>query len=318
MSSSAEGIRPDVAAFLSALADSRIPPMETLLPAEARAAFLQTIHVTDVAPVPLPTLRHLKAPSPNGSIPLRLFDSRPEREAGPLILFFHGGGFLFGNLDSHAAFCSWLTTRMDLPVLAVDYRLAPEHPFPAAPDDAETVARWVAESPEEIGSAVTALITCGDSAGGNLAIGVCRQLAARPAAVAVSAQWALYPYIGSGTDWPSMKQFAEGFMLARATMEWFDGHYAAPAHDPRHNLLIGDIPDVPLLVLTAGLDPLRDEGKAYADKARSAGVRVHHMEAVGMIHGFVNLRAAIPSAENDLEAFASAAEAMSGRIGVRA
>lgn len=303
-------IRPDVAAFLDAMRESGAPPLNALPIDDARAMMAQLREIGDAAPTPLSVLRDIVVEGPAGPIPARLYDRQSQREPGPLILFFHGGGFVVGNLDSHEPFCTYLADQLDLPVLAVDYRLAPEHPFPAAPDDAECVARWAAQNPTALGRAVTGLILCGDSAGGNLAIVVSQRLAANPAPVGVLAQWALYPYVGGGSDWPSSRAFAEGFMLTTQAMDWFDALYAAPAQDPRYACLSGDIPvTVPLLVHTAALDPLRDQGRAYAEKARAAGAVVQLIEAEGMIHGFICLRRAVPSSQADVDAFVQAAKA---------
>lgn len=300
-------IRPDVAAFLAALRESGAPPLNALPVTEARAMLLAMREMGDADPTPLATARNIAIQGPGGTIPCRLYDRRLQREAGPLILFMHGGGFVVGDLDTHEPFCTNLADRTDLPVLAIDYRLAPESPFPAAPDDTEAVARWASESPAALGFTVSGLITCGDSAGGNLAIITGQALAARPAAAPLLAQWVLYPYIGSSSDWPSMRSFAEGYMLTSEAMAWFGSHYAAPAEDPRHDCMLGDMPMVPLVVHTAGLDPLRDQGLAYAQKARLAGVRVQYIEAKGMIHNFACTRSAIPSSHADIEDFIAAA-----------
>lgn len=294
-------VRPDVAAFLAASAQSGVPPINELPVEAARAAIRSMAQTLDLPPVPLAVVRDLACPAPHGEISLRLYDSQNERPAGPLILFFHGGGFVFGDLESHDSFCRHLAQRSAMPVLAVDYRLAPEHPFPAFAEDAETVARWVATQPEALGYAPTGLITCGDSAGGHLAILVAQRLGAEPADLPVMAQWVFYPFLGAGTDWPSVREFGEGFMLTQDAMDWFDGLYGKPAGDPRYNLLLGPIPPTPLVVQIASLDPLRDSARFYAEMARSAGVEVVQFDADGMIHGYINMRAAFDSAQQDIE-----------------
>nr|WP_253950874.1 alpha/beta hydrolase [Novosphingobium sp. SG751A] len=256
----------------------------------------------DLPPIPLAVVRDLAC----GEIPLRLYDSLNVRQAGPLILFFHGGGFVFGDLDSHDSFCRFLAQRSGLPVLAVDYRLAPEHPFPAFVEDAEAVARWVAMQPEALGLALSGLITCGDSAGGHLAILVGQRLSARPADLPVLAQWAIYPFLGAGSDWPSMREFGEGYMLSQSAMDWFDGLCGKPEGDPSYNLLLGPIPQVPLVIQIASLDPLRDAACHYADMARNAGAKVIEIGAEGMIHGYVNMRLVLDSAQQDIENFLAA------------
>lgn len=304
-------IRPDVAAFLDFGRQSGQPPLNALPIAEARAMLMRMRVLADADPTPLAIVRDMMIETEGRTIPARLYDRRPTRDESPIILFYHGGGFMVGDLETHEPFCTYLADGIDLPVLAIDYRLAPEHPFPAAPDDAEAAARWAAESPAELGFRVSSMITCGDSAGGNLAIVVARQLASSPAAVPVVAQWVLYPFFGCGKDYPSFALFGDGYMLTEEAMDWFDHGYAAPALDPRYNCMIGPAAsDVPLLILTAGLDPLRDHGRAYAEKAEREGGDVHLIEAAGLIHGFICLRRAIPSAAGDIDAFIAEARAM--------
>jgi acetyl esterase len=309
-------VRPDVAAFLEAGRQSGQPPINRLGPDGARAAIAAMRDMFDAEATPLAIVRDIAIPADGRTIPGRLYDRRPTREATPLVLFFHGGGFVFGNLDSHEPFCTYLADQIDLPVLAVDYRLAPENPFPAAPEDCEAAARWAAESPAQLGLTVASLITCGDSAGGNLAIVVARQLSKEPAAVPVIGQWTAYPYIACGRDFPSFEAFGDDYMLTTEAMDWFDQLYGTPQDDPRCNCLIGPAaPGVPLLVHVAGLDPLRDQGRAYAGKSGVEGVPVRLIEAEGMIHGFLNVRRAIPSSAEDIDAFIAEAKAMLDEFG---
>jgi acetyl esterase len=297
-------VRPDVAAFLDAGRQSGQPPLNRLGHEGAREAIRAMRHMFDADPTPLAVLRDISIPADGHTIPARLYDRRTSRDETALILFFHGGGFVFGDLDSHEPFCTHLADRIDLPVLAIDYRLAPEYPFPAAPDDCEAAARWAAGSPAEFGFTVTALVTCGDSAGGNLAVVTARELAKRPAAVPVIAQLAAYPFFACGRDYPSFEEFGEDYMLTAEAMDWFDTLYRTPSDDPRANCLIGAAaPGVPLLVHTAALDPLRDQGRAYAAKAQSEGVPVRYLEAEGLIHGFLNMRKAVPSSVGDVGRF---------------
>jgi len=305
--------RPDVAAFLAYIAEPAAPPVSALPVEAARLMMRANCAVADLPPVPLARVQDWTVPGPAGPLAARLYDRRLDRMSGELVLFFHGGGFVIGDLGTHHSFCTWLADTLDLPVLAIDYRLAPEHPFPAAVDDAEAVARWVADASDVFGFQVTGLIPCGDSAGGNLAIVTTQQLALRPAAIPVQACWALYPYVGGGKDWPSHRAFGTGYFLAADDMAWFDAQYRATPGDPRHDCLHGPIPPVPLLLHTAGLDPLRDAGRAYANRVEAAGVPVHRLEAAGMIHGFIHFRQALPSAQQDCAAFADAARKMLAR-----
>lgn len=302
--------RPDVAAFLAYLEENAAPPISALPVEAARLVMRANCAVADLPPVPLARVQDWTIPGPAGAIAARLYDRRLDRMSGPLVLFFHGGGFVIGDLGTHHSFCTWLADTLDLPVLAIDYRLAPEHPFPAAVDDAEAAARWIAGAPDVFGFQVTGLIPCGDSAGGNLAIVTTQQLFVAPAPVPVRACWALYPYVGGGKDWPSHRTYGKGYFLAADDMAWFDAHYAAPDGDPRHDCLLGPIPPVPLLLHTAELDPLHDAAHAYADRVEAAGLPVQRLEANGMIHGFIHFRQALPSAQADCAAFAEAARAM--------
>ena len=165
MSETGHFVRDDVRAFLDYLASLDRPQLDEQPLEEARMGMIALAPVIDLPPLDLPVIRDLTCPGPAGDISLRLYDTREHRDAAcPLMLFFHGGGFVVGNLESHHALCTELAAGMDLPVLAVDYRLAPEHPFPAAPDDCEAAARWAAKSPHELGFKVRGLIPIGDSA----------------------------------------------------------------------------------------------------------------------------------------------------------
>src|SRR5436853_33583 len=155
-------VRPDVRLFLDYYNKLPGPRAHEVGPNQARAMILASRQVADAEVGPLATIRDLSCPGPGGEIALRLYDARDGREPGPLLIFFHGGGFVFGDLDTHEPFCAEIARRLDLPVLAVDYRLAPEHPFPAGAEDCIAAARWAAGGPESLGMEVTALVTAGD------------------------------------------------------------------------------------------------------------------------------------------------------------
>jgi acetyl esterase len=296
-------VRPDVRTFLDYLNALPGPKSHEVGPNEARLMMLASRQVADAPVGDLAVIRDLACPGPDGNeIPLRLYDARERREAGPLILFFHGGGFVLGDLDTHAPFCAEMARAMDLPVLAVDYRLAPEHPFPAGVEDAIAAARWAAESPDALGREVTGIVPCGDSAGGNFAIVVSLALRDAPAAVPVLAQWPIYPAADPEQGYPSFKDFAEGYLLTKAGMDWFDQCYRPPVRDWRYSPLVKRQEGMPpTLVVTASLDPIRDQGRAYAAACAKAGVTTVFREANGNIHGFINLRRAVPSSEADVQ-----------------
>lgn len=294
-------VRPDVRAFLDFLNAMPGPKPHEMGAVAARAQMTAMREVVDLPLGELGEIRDLSLPGPAGDIPARLFDARASREPGPALVYYHGGGFVIGGLDSHASFCAEIARGIDLPVIAIDYRLAPEHRWPAAPDDAEAAARWIAASPEALGRSVTALVLAGDSAGGTLAIVTAMALRDRPAAAAVIAHWPIYPATDMGTAYPSYELYSEGHLLTREMIGWFEDCYAADLDHMRGSPLKGEMAGMPpALVLTAGLDPIRDQGRAYAARLAQAGVPTVFREAAGNIHGFVTLRKAIPSGAGDI------------------
>ena len=300
--------RPDVAAFLSYVNALPGPKMHEVGAVGARQMYVAMREMVDLPQGELATVADLTIPGPAGDIPARLFDARASREPGPALVFFHGGGFVIGNLDSHASFCAEIARTLDMPVIAVDYRLSPEHPWPAATDDAEAAARWVAGNPGEIARSVTSLVLCGDSAGGNLTIVVAMALRDEPAAVPVIAQLPIYPATDYTRDYPSYELFREGRVLTTESMAWFRESYAPDNDHHSVSPLTQDLAGMPpAVVMTAGLDPIRDQGRAYAAKLAEAGVPVTFREAMGNVHGFVTLRKAIPSSVGDVAGFLAAA-----------
>ena len=294
-------VRPDVRLFLDYLNNLPGPRTHEAGPAEARLMMVKSRHVADAPVGELAVIRDLDMPGPAGAIRLRLYDAREAREPGPLFLFFHGGGFVLGDLDTHEPFCAEMARELDMPVLAVDYRLAPEHPWPAGIEDAIAAARWAAESPAALGREVTGLVVCGDSAGGNFAIIVALALRDEPARVPVLAQWPIYPAADPVKGYPSRADFGEGYLLTELGMDWFDECYCADPHDWRYAPLVKSQAGMPpTLVVTASLDPIRDQGRAYAAACVEAGVQTVFCEAEGNIHGFINLRKAIPSSDGDI------------------
>lgn len=296
-------VRPDARAFLDFLNALPGPKMHESPPAVGRQVYIAMRDVTDAPMGDLATVQDLVIPGPAGDLPARLFDARTNREPGPAIVFFHGGGFVIGNLDSHASYCAELARAMDLPVVSIDYRLAPEAPWPAAPDDCEAAARWVAGSPAALGRSVTSLVLAGDSAGGNLTIVTAMALRDQPAAVPVIAQLCWYPATDASREYPSYSEFADGYLLTRDSIIWFDTHYGAEPSHPRGSPLLADLAGMPpAVVVTASLDPIRDQGRAYAAALTQAGVPVVFREAVGNIHGFITLRKGVPSSIGDVAA----------------
>lgn len=303
--------RPDVAMFLAFLNALPGPRMHELPPEAGRAIYVASKDAADLPVGDLSVIRDVAAPGPVGDIKLRLFDSRTERGAGPVVVFFHGGGFVIGDLDTHAGFCAEMARQLDLPVVAVDYRLAPENPFPAAPEDCEAAARWVASNPAALGIKATGLVLAGDSAGGALTIVTAMALRDEPAAVPVIVQFPIYPTVDRASAYASYDLFKDGRLLTKESMDWFDKAYAADMSHWRAAPLGGSHKGMPpTLVITAGLDPLRDQGRAYAAALIAEGVPTIYREAVGNIHGFVTLRKGIPSSQQDVAGALSVLKAM--------
>ena len=291
-------IRPDVRALLEQMEAMGGKRAVDLSLAEARGMMHASRHLFDAPTGELGVIRDVAG----GPCPMRLYDARAERGPGPCLVFFHGGGYVLGDIDTHEPLCAEIARLLDLPVVSVGYRLAPEHPFPAGIEDAIAAARWVAESPAELGREATGLVLAGDSAGGNFTIVTALALRDKPAAVPVRAQWPIYPAANPTRHHPSLDQFGEGFMLSRESMAWFDECYAPDKADWRYDPLLQDQGGMPpTLVVTAGLDPIRDQGRAYAAALAEAGVSLTYLECAGTIHGFMNLRKALPSVQADLE-----------------
>lgn len=305
-------VRDDVRGFLAMLEAMDRPHMDEMPLEEARAAYVLMGQVAEADPHPLAVVRDFVCPGPDGEIPLRLYDVRENREPGPIVMFFHGGGFVIGDLETHNAFCTELAYHLDLPVIAVHYRLAPEAPFPAAPEDCEAASRWVAQSPRELGRQVTGLVTMGDSAGGNLAIVVAQALADDPAAMPVRLQAPIYPIASPVGETDSYKSFSDGYFLTARSMEFFDASYDADEGDKRRYPILHEdhATTPPTVLITASLDPLRDSGREYAAHLVGCGVDVIYLEARGSIHGFINMRKALPSAQADVMAFIHAIRLM--------
>jgi acetyl esterase len=279
------------------------PPIETLTPKEARAAYLASRRVLQPDPEEVAEVRDLVAAGPGGPIPLRLYRSKGSSGArpSPTLVFFHGGGWVIGDLESHDQVCRALANAARLAVVAVDYRLAPEHKFPAAVEDAVAATQWVADNAPRFGLDRDRLVVAGDSAGGNLAAVVA--LTARDAGgPRLSAQLLIYPGTDMAMDRPSHERHAAQLPLTRSAMRWFVAHYLNNARDkedwrasPLKAARFGGLP--PALVITAGYDPLCDEGDAYAEALKGAGTRVIHQRFAGQIHGFLSMGRMIEDAQ---------------------
>jgi len=241
---------------------------------------------------PMSEVRNLRVAGAVGELDARLY--RPsEKYDLPLLVYFHGGGFVVGNLDTHDNLCRSLARQTEAVVVSVAYRLAPEHPFPAAPLDCYQATCWLVKHAAELGVDGSRLALAGDSAGGNMALAV-SQLAAQHQKPKISYQCLFYPVTDARNDSPSYAEFAEGFFLTANMMDWFWQQYlpkAGQGDDPLASPLraasLAQMP--PTTLITAEFDPLRDQGEAFARRLREAGVSVRDQRCDGMIHGFISM-----------------------------
>lgn len=303
-------ISPEASALLGALYSQDAPGFSEMSPAEARTAFREMVKALDPPPAPVCPVEDLVLDLPGRRIGARLYGSAVQSDA--LTLYFHGGGWVAGNLETHDGFCRDMALTLGSRVLAVDYRLAPEFRFPAALDDCVDVLRKVHANSAMFSPPVGAIGLAGDSAGGNLAAAVA--LAVRDT-IPLAGLLLLYPVIDLVGRTPSYESFAKGFLLEAADMEHFIASYAPePAQKVAASpAAADDLSSLPATVLvTCGLDPLRDEGRNFAARLVAAGVYTTFIELRGMPHGVVTLRQALPSVVPLLQqAQASYAQALS-------
>jgi len=288
----ATALDPQAKAVIDLVIKSGRPPFHQLSPKDARQMYRDTRPASTPPAPEIGAVRDVAADGPAGPIPVRIYRPKDVPGATPLaaLVFFHGGGWVIGDLETHDVFCRQLTAGAGISVLSVDYRLAPEHKFPAAIDDAWAATRWVAAHASELGIDARRLAVGGDSAGGNLAA-VVALLARDQGGPSLALQALIYPVTDVAAEAPSYTDFADGFLLTRESMRWFIAHYLAGERDavdwrvsPLRAPSLAGV--APALVVTAGFDPLRDEGDAYAAKLRAAGVRVDAICYGGMLHGF--------------------------------
>ncbi|HUZ73162.1 MAG TPA: alpha/beta hydrolase [Stellaceae bacterium] len=301
-----------VQAVIDFVVASGRPPLNMLTPAAARDVAKVMFSVFARPAEDVGAVEDRSLPGPGGAIPIRLYRAHgtSREEVLPVMVYFHGGGFVIGNLDSHDRVCRALANRAGCAIVAVDYRLAPEHPFPAAVEDAWAAVEGVRAQAGALGIDGRRLAVGGDSAGGNLA--AVTALLARDAKVFLAAQLLVYPVTDLGAESASYREFADGYMLTRDTMQWFSRLYLARQQDMADwrasPLRAADLSGLaPALVLTAGFDPLRDEGKTYADRLAAAGTPVRYRCFDGLIHGFLGMTNAVDAAD---EAFGECAAAL--------
>jgi acetyl esterase len=287
---------PDAAAVFKAFQDAGRPPYESGTPAEARELYLKGRAVSNPEPPELKSVQPLAIPSPAGLIPARVYTPMTLRQTAglaPCLIFFHGGGWVIGDLDSHDVVCRKLADAGQLVVIAVDYRLAPEHKFPAAVDDAITATAWIAGNAKQLGIDASKLSVGGDSADGNLAAVV--SIAARDGnGPAIAGQVLIYPATDFAMTHLSHREPETSILLTHSVIKWFRDHYLNGATDaadwrasPARAATLAGLP--PAYVLTAGADPLRDEGDEYAQRLKDAGVPVTYRSFPGQFHGFITM-----------------------------
>jgi acetyl esterase len=277
---------PQIKALLDAQVNAPKPYQQTV--EDARATMLARPRQPGPA---MASEEDRRIPGPGGDIPVRIF--RPGNADGSVLVFFHGGGWVLGNLDTHAGNCRNLAQHAACTVIAVDYREAPEHRFPSAAADAYAAASWVAANAADVGVDASRLAVGGESAGGNLAAVVCL-MARERGGPAIKQQWLAYPVMDHSFDRPSYSEVGNGYGLEKASMEWFWNHYLGPDGDGSHPYAsplraesLAGLP--PAVVVTCEFDPLRDEGNAYAERLSREGVAVELRCVPGVNHAFLGM-----------------------------
>lgn len=284
-------LNPQVEEYLHGLSEQGLPPLYRLPLAEARETYRELTIPTEPPDV-VASVTERAVPGPDGDIPVRIYEPRTEGTPAPLV-FFHGGGWMLGDLDTHDALCRELANESDCLIVSVDYRLAPEHRFPAGLEDCYAATQWVAANADTLDCRADTVAIAGDSAGGSLAAGV-GILARDRGGPEIGYQVLAYPATNRAFDTDAYEENAQGYFLTRKDMERFwDGYlrsdldgthpYASPLRTER----LEGLP--PSLVVTCGFDPLRDDGSKLADRLSTAGVPTRHVQYDDMIHGFLTM-----------------------------
>ena len=284
---------PQAKALLDLMVARGVPPTHTLSPQQARTTYRDRRAVTQPEPVAVDEVRDLAAPGPLGDIPLRLYRPAGLPALAPTLVYYHGGGWVIGDLDTHDVLCRALADQGRCVVVAVDYRMGPEHRFPAAVNDVLAATRWLQARAATLGLDATRFAVGGDSAGGNLAAVVALALRDAGDANPPRLQMLIYPATDFRAIAPSHTSNGQGYLLTSDTITYFRGHYladdqytdwrASPLLHKRHDQL------PPALVITAGYDPLRDEGLQYADALSAAGTPAQYVCFERQIHGFITM-----------------------------
>ena len=289
-------VTPEVQTILDFIEAAGGPPREELTPEELRESYA-ALSMVESRPE-MAAVSDRVVPGPTGDIPVRVYVPTTAPGPRPVLVYFHGGGWVIGSIDTHDGNVRAVAEGSGVTVVSVGYRLAPEHPFPAAIDDSVAAVRWVVDNAADLDVDPSRLAVGGDSAGGNLAAVAALELRDTP--VDVRFQLLVYPVTDGTMGHPSVDENAEGYFLTKATMAWFweqyvgDGDWTGPRVSPLHapGEALAGLP--PALVITAEYDPLRDEGEAYATRLAAAGVEVTTTRYDQMIHGFFSMRDLVP------------------------
>ena len=300
-------LHPQSQMFIAQVAAIGAPPTSTLTPEQARASF-KAYRMLAGAPEPVARVEDRTIPGSQCDIPVRVYAPAGDGPF-PVTMYFHGGGFVIGDLDSHDNVCRSLVNRANCIIVSVDYRMGPEHKFPAAVVDAYDATAWVANHAGEIGGDPGRVAVCGDSAGGNLATVTALQARNRKGPN-LKFQALIYPVTDATNSLPSYEENGEGYLLTKDTMQWFIRHYIGEDQDKKHPYLsplfekdLSGLP--PALVITAEFDPLRDDGVEYAKRLEEAGVPTKHTLYPGMLHGFFSLSSVFSDAAVALDEVAA-------------
>jgi len=295
-------VDPAVQALLDQMADPNAPTLEQMTPEQAREGFA-ALTALQGEPEPVADVQDRMIPGPGGDIPIRIY--KPSTAANlPVLVYFHGGGWVIMDVDTHDPLCRALANAAGCAVVSVDYRLAPEHKYPAASDDCFAATKWVADHASEIGVDANRIAIAGDSAGGHLT-GVVAQMARDAGGPVLVYQVLHCPVTDCSYGTASYEENAEGYMLTKEGMVWFWNHYLADpkqAAEPCASPLQGDCTGLPpALVQTAQYDPLRDEGAAYAAKLAAAGVDVTLHNYAGLIHDSFLFFGVVPGGRRNID-----------------
>ncbi|MFM8556877.1 MAG: alpha/beta hydrolase [Betaproteobacteria bacterium] len=301
---------PNAAAMLKLIADKGIPPMHAEPPPQARRAYRSRRFYAQPEPPVVSLIHDKRIPGPGGDLGIRIYRGAPGDDPRGALVFFHGGGWVIGDLDTHDIACRQLALAGGFSVISVDYRLAPEHRFPAAVDDSIAATRWVRDNAHSLRIDPDRIAVGGDSAGGNLAAVV--SIALRDAGQSwLRFQLLIYPATDMRQVADSHRRNGEGYLLTTDAIRWFREHYMGPEADiadwRASPLLAANLSGLPpALVITAGFDPLRDEGRQYADALSAAGTRAQYVCFERQLHGFINMTRVIPEAHTAVRLAADA------------